>query len=118
MPSDDTPRMVQCVKLGRELPGLAKPPMPGELGQRIYENISQQAWDMWQEQSTLLINHYGLNLADPEARQLLRQQMEEFLFGENAQMPEGWVPEGQGDKGGAPASKTPAGAGAGAPRKK
>ncbi len=117
MPSDDTPRMVQCVKLGRELPGLEKPPMPGELGQRIYDNISQQAWDMWQEQSTLLINHYGLNLADPEARQLLRQQMEEFLFGGQAEMPEGWVPEGQGGKGGgAPASKTPAGAGA--PRKK
>jgi Fe-S cluster biosynthesis and repair protein YggX len=108
------PRMVQCAKLGRELPGLERPPMPGELGQRIYDNISQQAWDMWQEQSRLIINHYGLNLADPEARQLLRQQMEEFLFGEQPQMPEGWVPEGQGDKGGAPASK----GGAPAPRKK
>ena len=113
------PRIVQCVKLGRELPGLEKPPMPGELGQRIYDNISQQAWDMWQEQSTLIINHYGLNLADPEARQVLRQQMEEFLFGDQAQMPEGWVPEGQSDKGGgAPASKAGAGAGAGAQRKK
>ncbi|MFI5274266.1 MAG: oxidative damage protection protein [Ktedonobacterales bacterium] len=114
------PRMVQCVKLGRELPGLEKPPMPGELGQRIYDNISEEAWDMWQEQSRLLINHYSLNLADPEARQLLRQQMEEFLFSDAGKMPEGWVPEGQGGSkgGGAPASKAGAGAGAGAQRKK
>ncbi len=107
------PRMVNCAKLGHELPGLEKPPMPGEMGQRIYEHISAQAWDMWQEQSRLLINHYGLNLADPDARQVLRQQMEEFLFGDTARMPEGWVPEGQGDKGGAPAAK-----GGGAPARK
>src|SRR5579859_2179938 len=95
-------RMVQCVKLGRELPGLEKPPFPGELGQRIYDTISQQAWDMWQEQSRLIINHYGLNLADPDARQVLRQQMEDFLFGPEARMPEGWVPEGQSQGKGAP----------------
>src|SRR5579871_6981923 len=107
-------RMVMCAKLKRELPGLEKPPMPGELGQRIYDTISQEAWNLWQGQSRLLINHYGLNLADPDARQLLRQQMEEFLFGENARMPEGWVPEGQGGKGGgAPAAK-----GGGAPARK
>jgi Fe-S cluster biosynthesis and repair protein YggX len=108
------PRTVQCEKLGRELPGLDKPPFPGELGQRIYDHISAEAWQMWQEQSRLVINHYGLNLADPDARQVLRQQMEEFLFGPQARMPEGWVPEGQGDKGGgAPASK-----GGGAPARK
>jgi Fe-S cluster biosynthesis and repair protein YggX len=106
--------MVQCEKLGRELPGLDTPPFPGELGQRIYEHISAEAWQMWQEQSRLVINHYGLNLADPDARQVLRQQMEEFLFGSRSQMPEGWVPEGQGGKGGgAPASK-----GGGAPARK
>lgn len=100
------PRMVHCVKLGRELPGLEKPPFAGELGQRIYDNISQQAWDMWQEQSRLIINHYGLNLADPDSRQVLREQMIEFLFGGQNQMPEGWTPEGQGSaKGGAPAGK-------------
>ncbi|PWT74490.1 MAG: oxidative damage protection protein [Chloroflexi bacterium] len=108
------PRMVQCEKLGRELPGLDKPPIPGELGQRIYEHISADAWEMWQDQSRLLINHYGLNLADPDARQILRQQMEEFLFGENARMPEGWVPEGQGSKVGA----TSAAKGGGAPARK
>ncbi|MGE5334071.1 MAG: oxidative damage protection protein [Nitrososphaerota archaeon] len=100
-------RMVQCVKLGRELPGLERPPVPGELGQRIFDNVSQEAWEMWQEHSRLLINHYGLNLADPDARQILRQEMEKFFFGEDAQMPEGWVPEGSGGakgKGGAPAA--------------
>lgn len=101
------PRMVQCAKLGRELPGLEKPPFAGELGQRIYENISQEAWEMWQEHSRLLINHYSLNLADPDARDVMRQQMQEFFFGKDAQMPEGWVPEGSGAKGkdSAPARK-------------
>ena len=69
------PRMVNCVKLGRELPGLDKPPFPGVLGQRIYENISKQAFDLWPAQSTLIINHYGLNMADPDGRKLLREQM-------------------------------------------
>ena len=102
------PRMVQCVKLGRELPGLDAPPFPGELGQRIYEQVSAEAYDLWQPHMTILINHYGLNPADPETRQILREQMEEFFFGENARMPEGWVPPeaGAGEKGGAaPARK-------------
>ncbi len=107
------PRMVKCVKLGRELPGLDKPPFPGPLGQRIYEHISKQAYDMWPAQSTLIINHYGLNMADPEARKILREQMEEFFFGSEAKMPEGWVPEeenvgtgaGQSKKGGGGASR-------------
>ena len=106
------PRMVQCVKLGRELPGLERPPFPGDLGQRIYEHVSQEAYNMWPAQSTLIINHYGLNMADPEARKILREQMEEFFFGADAKMPEGWTPEevgagGQSQKGGG-----------GAPRKK
>jgi Fe-S cluster biosynthesis and repair protein YggX len=99
---------VKCVKLGRELPGLKNPPMPGELGQRIYENVSQQAWAMWLEQQVLIINHYGLNLADPQARAFLMEQTEEFFFGVGAQMPEGWTPEGApgaGQKGGAPQKK-------------
>ena len=96
------PRMVQCVKLGRELPGLEKPPFPGELGQRIYENVSQEAYNMWPAQSTLIINHYGLNMADPEARKILREQMEEFLFSEEGRMPEGWTPEEAAPAKGAP----------------
>jgi len=112
------PRMVYCVKLKRELPGLEKPPFPGPLGQRIYENISQQAWDMWPAQSTLIINHYGLNMADPEARKILREQMEEFFFGaeDEAQMPEGWVPEEAGV--GAGAGKGPSSKGGGGAQRK
>lgn len=103
------PRMVKCAKLGRELPGLDRPPVPGELGKRIYENISKEAWEMWKKQSILLVNHYGLVLADPEAQKFLNQEMEKFLFEELAQVPEGWTPEGQssgkgGGKGGGPAA--------------
>lgn len=86
-------RMVQCVKLGRELPGLRRPPFPGALGQRVFENISQQAWDMWQQQSTLLINHYGLNLRDPNAQKFLMQQLEEFLFNPETQVSQDFTPE-------------------------
>lgn len=99
-------RMVNCVKLGREMPGLERQPYPGELGQRIYEHVSEQAWQMWMQHSVILINHYGLSLGDPQARQFLADQMEEFFFGEEAAMPEGWTPEGS-----APATK-------GAPRRK
>lgn len=98
-------RIVYCVKLGRELPGLPEPPFPGELGQRIYEHISRDAWELWQEQSKLIINHYGLVLADPEARKFLREQMEEFFFGQDARMPEGWTPAASGKGGAAPAAK-------------
>lgn len=92
-------RMVQCVKLGQELPGLERPPYPGELGQRIFENVSQQAWEMWKRQAVILINHYGLSLMDAQAQQFLRQQMEDFFFGAEAQMPEGWSPVAAPTKG-------------------
>jgi Fe-S cluster biosynthesis and repair protein YggX len=96
--------MVECVKLGQELPGLKKPPFVGELGERIFENVSEQAWQMWLEYQVLIINHYGLVLADPSHRQFLIKQLEEFFFGEDAQMPDGWTPEGtSGAKGGEPA---------------
>jgi Fe-S cluster biosynthesis and repair protein YggX len=85
--------VVDCAKLGREAEALERPPFPGELGQRIYESVSKQAWELWSEQATILINHYGLNLADPRASQFLFEQMEEFFFGEGAQLPEGWTPE-------------------------
>ncbi|MEJ5346679.1 MAG: oxidative damage protection protein [Chloroflexus sp.] len=85
-------RMVHCVKFGRELPGLDRPPFPGPLGQRIYEQVSAQAWRLWPQQATLIINHYGLSLGDPNAQQILMKAMEEFFFGENAPMPEGWTP--------------------------
>jgi Fe-S cluster biosynthesis and repair protein YggX len=73
-------RTVHCVKLEKELPGLEKPPFSGELGQRIYDNVSAEAYAEWKPQLTNIINHYGLNPADPETRQVLRQQMEAFFF--------------------------------------
>ncbi len=87
-------RTVFCAKLRRELPGLAKPPYKGELGQRIFENVSQDAWNLWMRQSVIIINHYGLSLGDLQAHEFLMQQMEDFFFGPDAEMPEGWTPEG------------------------
>lgn len=98
------PRLVKCAKLGRELPGLDRPPVPGELGQRIFENISKEAWELWKRQQLLLINHYGLALADPEAQKFLREQMEDFLFAQPVQVAEDWSPEGTGAKGKGPAA--------------
>jgi Fe-S cluster biosynthesis and repair protein YggX len=100
------PRIVNCAKLGRELPGLDKPPFPGPLGERIYNEISREAYNLWPAQATVIINHYGLSLGDPNAQKILMQQMEEFFFGENARMPEGWTPPtARPAKGGAPRRK-------------
>jgi Fe-S cluster biosynthesis and repair protein YggX len=96
-------RLVTCAKLKRRLPGLARPPFPGPEGQRIFDNISAMAWEMWGGQSVLLINHYGLVMADPNAQQFLREQREAFLFQDEEQPPEGWSPETQGGAKGAPA---------------
>ena len=85
-------RMVNCVKIGRRLPGLTRPPFPGELGQRIFENVSADGYALWQPHMTILINHYGLNPADPATLRILREQMEEFFFGAEALLPEGWTP--------------------------
>lgn len=73
--------VVQCVKFDQELPALERPPFPGPLGQRIYNEISKFAYSQWQDQARLIINHYGLNMADPQAQDFLFQQMEGFLFG-------------------------------------
>ena len=109
-------RMVNCVKFGRELPGLDRPPVAGELGQRIYENVSAEGWELWKQQVVILINHYGLNMADPRAQAFLNEQMEEFFFGEGAAMPDDWVPEGQ--EGGGKGAPGPSSKGAPAPPQK
>ena len=90
---------VFCLKVGRDLPAMAKPPFSGNLGDRIFKNISAQEWDRWKKQATILMNHHNLSMADPEHRHFLMEQMEEFFFGESAQPPD-WVPPGQGGKGG------------------
>lgn len=85
-------RMVQCVKLGREAEGLERPTYPGPLGQRIFDNVSQEAWQGWIRMQTMLVNENRLNLADPAARKFLATQMENYFFGAGAQMPDGYVP--------------------------
>ena len=74
-------RMVNCVKLKKEAEGLAYPPFPGELGKRIWREVSKEAWADWTRLQTMMVNEYGLNLADLSARQHLMQQCENFLFG-------------------------------------
>ena len=83
---------VNCVKLGKEAEGLDRPPYPGELGKRIYENVSKEAWQGWIRYQTMLINEHRLTPIDPEHRKFLEQEMENFFFGEGASMPEGLVP--------------------------
>ena len=86
-------RVVHCVKLNREAEGLDRLPYPGELGQRIFDNVSKEAWQQWLRQQTMLLNEYRLSPVDPKARKFLEEQMEKFFFGEGAETPEGYVPE-------------------------
>jgi len=85
-------RMVRCVKFGKDLPGLDEPPWPGDLGQRIYENVSGQAWEMWLEHLKMIINEYRLSPATREAQEIIAKQMEDYFFGEGAALPPGYVP--------------------------
>ena len=85
-------RMVNCIKLGREAPGLDFQPYPGELGKRIFDNVSKEAWQAWLKHQTMLVNENRLNLADASARQYLARQMDRYFFGEGAERPAGYVP--------------------------
>jgi Fe-S cluster biosynthesis and repair protein YggX len=87
-------RMVQCVLLKREAPGLERVPYPGELGRRIYENVSKEAWQRWLTQQTMLINEYRLTPIEPKARKFLESEMEKFFFGAGSQAPAGYQPPG------------------------
>jgi len=88
-------RMVQCVKFGRELPGLNEQPWPGELGQRIYEHVSARAWTLWEDRMRMLLNEYRLMPWQKEAQDMVARAMEEFFFGEGAALPPGYVaPQG------------------------
>lgn len=86
-------RMVNCAKLGKQAEGLDVPTYPGELGQRIFEQISKEAWQMWMGHQTILINENHLSPIVPEHRKMLEKEMEKFLFGGDVQMPEGFIPE-------------------------
>ncbi|MCX7115684.1 MAG: oxidative damage protection protein [Gammaproteobacteria bacterium] len=74
-------RLLFCDKLQREAPGLTTPPFPGPMGEKIYQHISQEAWNLWIKQQTILINENRLSTLEPSARQYLREEMEKFLFG-------------------------------------
>jgi Fe-S cluster biosynthesis and repair protein YggX len=85
-------RTVQCVYLKKEAEGLSFAPYPGELGKRIYDNVSKEAFEIWKKHQTMLVNENRLNLADARARQYLARQMEQFFFGGGADKPAGYVP--------------------------
>lgn len=87
-----TRRKVLCAKLERELPGLKRRPYPGPLGERIFNEISAEAWNEWVEHSKMIINEYRINSADPSSIKLLMDQCEDFVFGDGTARPEGYVP--------------------------
>ena len=87
------PRTVHCHLLGKQAEGFDRPPYPGALGQRVYDEISREAWQMWLAHQTMLINENRLTLIDPEARRFLEQELEKFLFGDGSAAPTGFVPK-------------------------
>ena len=86
-------RIVHCVKLKTDAEGFDYLPYPGEMGKRIYENISKEAWGLWLERQTMLINEYRLSMLDPKAREFLLVEMEKFLFTQDSAPPAGYVPK-------------------------
>ena len=84
-------RMVNCVKLGKELPGVSYVPFKGDLGKKIYESVSQEAWMMWVEHSKMIVNEYRLDLASPSGQKILLEQAEKYFFGDGAQLPPDYV---------------------------
>ncbi len=85
-------RMVMCKKLSRELPGMDRKPFNNDIGQRIYDNISQDAWKLWLEHFKMVMNEYRLSPADPRTTEILYDQAEAFFFGEGAQLPPDYAP--------------------------
>ena len=92
-PSQPGGRMVKCVKFGRTMEGLDRVPWKGEIGQRVFENVSKEAWKMWLEHSKMIMNEYRLNPLDPQSIKIMEEQMEQFFFGEGAKLPENYVPQ-------------------------
>lgn len=82
---------VNCVKLGREAEGLEKPPLKGEVGKRVFDNVSKEAWAMWLEHSKMLINEFRLDLTSEQGQQIWFTEMEKFFFGEGSATPPDFV---------------------------
>jgi len=85
-------RMVNCILLGEEAEGLDYAPYPGDLGQRIFENVSKQAWQRWLEHQTMLINEYRLSPIEPDARKFLETEMDKFFFAGGSAAPQEYTP--------------------------
>ena len=85
-------RTINCIMLGEQAEGLDYAPYPGDLGQRIYDTVSKQAWQRWLDHQTMLINEYRLSPIEPEARTFLETEMEKFFFGEGSEAPKDFVP--------------------------
>lgn len=85
-------KTITCIKLGSDQEAMDFPPFPGELGERIFQNVSKRAWQSWLEQQKMLVNENRLNLADPEARRYLKEQTENYFFGDGADSAQGFVP--------------------------
>ena len=88
-------RMVQCVLLKQEAPGLDRAPYPGELGKRIFENVSKEAWERWRKHQIMLINEYRLTPIEPKARKFLETEMEKFFFDSGSAAPKEFVDPGK-----------------------
>jgi Fe-S cluster biosynthesis and repair protein YggX len=86
-------RTIQCVKLGREAEGLEKPPFKGELGQKVFDTISKDAWKMWLEHSKMLINEYRLDLTSEHGQKVWMTELERYFFGEGSQLPPEFKPQ-------------------------
>ena len=86
-------RTVNCVRLKKEAEGLDRQPYPGELGKRVFDNVSKEAWQAWLKHQTMLINEYRLSPIDPKARKMLEEAMEKFFFGEGSELPPDFKPE-------------------------
>ena len=85
-------RKVKCALLGIEADGLDYKPVPGELGQRVYDSVSKQAWQQWLAHQTMLINEYRLSLIEPKARKCLEEEMQKFFFSGGAERPPDFKP--------------------------
>ncbi len=85
-------RLIHCVKLNKEAEGLPAAPLPGDLGKKIYDSVSKEAWKQWLEHQTILINEHRLSALDPKARAFLLQEMDHFLFGPGSNKPAGFIP--------------------------
>ena len=91
-PAKPGQRVVNCVKFDKDMPGLERIPWKGELGKRVYESVSADAWKLWIEYSKMLVNEYRLNPLDPASQKIMEEQMDQYFFGEGAKLPEGYVP--------------------------